>query len=121
MLNGGYYTDYASIMGTMGLLTMHHSTWDNLVSWVGPHVDHLANCLCEQVRSKIEKCGDRSQWMAGFDGFYLTRIIILTMPPLPCMMCIQIELLGLHIVPSMVKILTGKVHHLVPRDLQHGY
>ena len=26
MLNGGYYADYASIMGTMGLSTMHHST-----------------------------------------------------------------------------------------------
>ena len=35
--------DYASIMGTMGLSTMNHSTWDNLVSWVGPHVDRLAN------------------------------------------------------------------------------
>lgn len=73
MLNGGYYADYASIMGTMGLSTMHHSTWDNLVSWVGPHVDRLANWSCEQVRADIEKRGDRSQWMAGFDGFYLTR------------------------------------------------
>ena len=73
MLNRGYYTDYASIMGTMGLSTMHHSTWDNLVSWVGLHVDRLANWSCEQVRAHIEKCGDRSQWMAGFDGFYLTR------------------------------------------------
>ena len=73
MLNGGYYADYASIMGTMGLSVMHHSTWDNLVSWVGPHVDRLANWSCEQVRADIEKRGDRSQWMAGFDGFYLTR------------------------------------------------
>ena len=70
MLNGGYY---AGIMGTMGLSAMHHSTWDNLVSWVGPHVDCLANWSCEQVRADIEKRGDRSQWMAGFDGFYLTR------------------------------------------------
>ena len=73
MLNGGYYADYASIMGTIGLSTMHHSTWDNLVSWVGPHVDRLANWSCEQVRADIEKRGGRSQWMAGFDGFYLTR------------------------------------------------
>ena len=72
MFNRGYYADYASIMGTMGLSTMHHSTWDNLVSWVGPHVDRLANWSCEQVRADIEKRGDRSQWMAGFDGFYLT-------------------------------------------------
>ena len=61
ILNGGYYADYASIMGTMGLSTMYHSTWDNLVSWVGPHVDRLANWSCEQVRADIEKHGDRSQ------------------------------------------------------------
>ena len=73
MLNGGYYAGYASLMGTMGLSTMHHSTWDNLVSWVGPHVDRLANWSCEQVRADIEKRGDGSQWMAGFDSFYLTR------------------------------------------------
>ena len=73
MLNRGHYADYASIMGTMGLSTMRRSTWDNLVSWVGPHVNRLANWSCEQVRADIEKCGDRSQWMAGFDGFYLTR------------------------------------------------
>ena len=66
------------------------------------HVDHLANWSREQVRADIEKRGDRSQWMARFDGFYLTRVIILTMPPLPCMMCIQIKLLGLHIVPNVV-------------------
>ena len=28
LLNGGYYADYASIMGTMGLPVMHHTTWD---------------------------------------------------------------------------------------------
>ena len=56
MLNGGYYADYASIMDTMGLSAMHHSTWDrdNLFSWVGPHVDCLANWSCEQVRADIE-------------------------------------------------------------------
>ena len=66
MLNGGYYADYASVLGTMGLSTMHHSTWDNLVSSVGPHVDCSANWSCEQVRADIEKCGDRSPWVAGF-------------------------------------------------------
>ena len=120
MLNRGYDADYANIMGTMGLSTMHHSTWDNLVSWVGPHVEWLANWSCEQVRADIEKRGDQSQWMAGFDGFYLARGHH-SNPPLHCMMCIQIELPGLHIVPSVVKILTGEVHYLVPRDLRDGY
>ena len=65
-LNGGYYADYASVLDTMGLSTMYYSTWDNLVSSIGPHVDCLANWSCEQVRVDIEKCGDRSPWVAGF-------------------------------------------------------
>ena len=37
-----YYADYASIMGIMGLPVMHHTIWDNLVSWVGTHMEQLA-------------------------------------------------------------------------------
>ena len=73
LLNGGYYVDYASIMGTMGLPVMHHTTWDNLVSWVGTHIEKLADWPCDQVRADIEKCGDKTQWTTTFDGFHLTR------------------------------------------------
>ena len=73
LLNGGYYADYASILGTMGLPVMHHTTWDNLVSWVGTHVEQLAEWSCDQVRADIVKRGDKDQWTASFDGFYLTR------------------------------------------------
>ena len=73
LMNGGYYVDYASIMGMMGLPAMHHMTWDSLVSWVGTHVERLAEWSCEQVRTDIEKCGDKENWTASFDGFYLTR------------------------------------------------
>ena len=31
MLNGGYYSEYNSIFGTMGLPAMHHTTWEGLV------------------------------------------------------------------------------------------
>ena len=72
LLNGGYYTDYASIMGMMGLPVMH-TTWDNLVSWVGTHVEQLAEWSCDQVKADIVKRGDKDQWTASFDGFYLTR------------------------------------------------
>ena len=47
--------------------------WDNLVSWVGTHVEKLADWSCDQVRADIEKRGDKTQWTAAFDGFYLTR------------------------------------------------
>ena len=40
-------------MGTMGLPMMHHTTWDNLVSWVGTHVEQLAEWSCDQVRANI--------------------------------------------------------------------
>ena len=73
LMNGGYYVDYASIMGMMGLPAMHHTTWDSLVSWVGTHVERLAEWSCEQVRADIEKRGDKDNWTANLDGFYLTR------------------------------------------------
>ena len=60
-------------MGTIGLTVMHHTTWDNLVSWVGKHVEHLAEWSCDQVRADIEKRSDKVEWTASFDGFYLTR------------------------------------------------
>ena len=67
------YADYAGVMQTMGLPTMHYSTWDKLVSCLGTHVERLAEWSCEQVRADIDRRGDRNQWAASFDGFYLTR------------------------------------------------
>jgi len=32
-----------------------------------------AEWSCEQVRAEIDWQGDRNQWEASFDGFYLTR------------------------------------------------
>lgn len=69
MLNGGHHSDYGS---TMRLPVMHHSTWENLVSWLGNHVQ-LAVWSCKQMRTDIQNCGDHSEWMASFDGFYLIR------------------------------------------------
>ena len=49
------------------------TTWDNLVAWVGTYVEQLANWSCDQVRADIVKRGDKAQWTASFDSFYLTR------------------------------------------------
>ena len=73
MLNGGYYIDYAGMLGTIGLPVMHHKTWDGLVSLVGGHVEQLAKWLCEMVRDNIKLRGDLEKWMASYDGFYLIR------------------------------------------------
>ena len=78
MLNGGYYSDYASIMGTMRLSVMHNSTWENHVPWLGLYVEQLTEWSCEQVRSDVEKHGDHLEWVPEFDGFYFTRGTILT-------------------------------------------
>ena len=73
LVNGGYYADYAGVMQTTRLPTMHHSTLDKLVSCLSTHVERLAEWSCEQVRADIDRRGDRNQWAASFDGFYLTR------------------------------------------------
>ena len=73
MLNGGYYADYASTLGTMGLPVMHHKTWEGLVSLVGSCVEQLAQWSCEIVRDSIIRRGDQGKWMASYDEFYLTR------------------------------------------------
>ena len=57
----------------MNLPVMHHTTWDSLVSWVGTHMERLAEWSCEQVRADIEKRSDKDNWTASFDGFCLTR------------------------------------------------
>ena len=53
LLNGGYYADYASIMGMMGLPVMHHTTWDNLVAWVGTHVEQLAEWYVTKLEQTL--------------------------------------------------------------------
>ena len=53
LMNGGYYVDYASIMGMMGVSAMHYTTWNSLVSWIGTQVEWLAEWSCEQVRANM--------------------------------------------------------------------
>jgi len=63
-------SDYAGVMRTMGLPTMHHSTWDKLVSCLGTHVERLAELSCEQVRADISS--NCNQWAASF-GLLLNK------------------------------------------------
>ena len=101
-------------MGMMGLPIMHHTTWDNLVSWVGNHVEKLADWSCNQVRADIEKRGDKTQWTASFDGFYLTILTI----HLPLYIMLSLTALpGLPIVQNMAKVPTRRVHHLVQKEI----
>ena len=57
----------------MGLPVKSVITWEKLVAWLGKHVGALAKSSCEQVQKKITDRGDKLQWIASYDGFYLTR------------------------------------------------
>ena len=43
------------------------------MSWLGKHVEALVNISCEQAQQRIIDRGDKLNWTAAFDGFYLTR------------------------------------------------
>ena len=73
LVNGRYNSVHAGVMRTMGLPTVHHSTRDKLVSYLGTHVEKLAEWSCEQVRADIDRQSNHNQWAASLDDFYLTR------------------------------------------------
>ncbi len=47
--------------------------WGRIVKNLEGHVTDLAEWSCGQVGQEITARGDADQWMASFDGFYLTR------------------------------------------------
>lgn len=73
LMNGQYYADYKGVFGMMGLPVMSEKRWSTVVSWLGGHVEELANSSCSQVHQMIIDRGDKLKWAASFDGFYLTR------------------------------------------------
>ena len=71
LMNGQYYTEYQSIFSLMGLPVMSDTAWNKVVVWLGGHIK-LAKSSCEQVQKRITDRGDKLQWTASYDGFYLT-------------------------------------------------
>ena len=49
LVNGQYYSDYASIVGMMGLQVMSQSRWNTIISILGKHVESLVFRSCQQV------------------------------------------------------------------------
>ena len=56
-----------------GIPLCSKSQWQRIVEWTEKHVTELAEWSCEQVRNQVCKRGDHQQWVASYDGFYLTR------------------------------------------------
>jgi len=73
LLNGQYYSEYQATLSLMGLPVMSDTAWQNLVALLGKQVEAIALASCEQVREKVAQRGDKLNWTASFDGFYLTR------------------------------------------------
>lgn len=73
MINGQLFAEYHRIASMLGLPCSSDTHWQTTISWLGSHVEKLAEWSCEQVREKIVKRGDKDKWVASYDGFYLTR------------------------------------------------
>ena len=73
LMNGQYYSGCSATFGLTGLPVMSDTGWEKLVSWLGKHVEALANISCEQAQQRIIDHGDKLNWTVAFDGFYLTR------------------------------------------------
>ena len=73
LLNGHLHAEYERISGMLGLPSCSHTTWHKIVTGLEEHVTELAEWSCSHVRDMIKERGDHMEWVASFDGFYLTR------------------------------------------------
>ncbi len=73
LISGHLHADYERLSGLLGLPSCSSTQWGRIVKSLEGHVTDLAEWSCGQVRQEITARGDADQWMASFDGFYLTR------------------------------------------------
>ncbi len=73
LICGHLHADYNRLSGLLGLPSCSRTQWGRIVRRLEEHVTDLAEWSCGQVRREIAERGDADQWMASFDGFYLTR------------------------------------------------
>ena len=73
LISGHLYADYKRLSGLLGLPSCSSTQRGRIVKKLEEHVTDLAEWSCGQVRQEIAARGDAKQWMASFDGFYLTR------------------------------------------------
>ena len=73
LISGHLHADYERLSGLLGLPACSNSQWNRIVKKLEVYVTELAEWSCGQVRQEIKKRGDEKQWVASFDGFYLTR------------------------------------------------
>ncbi len=73
LMNGHLHAEYSRLSGIMGLPACSSKQWHRIVVRLEKFVTELAEWSCAQVREDIVRRGDGKNWVASFDGFYLTR------------------------------------------------
>lgn len=73
LMNGHLHAEYEKLSGMLGLPSCSHTTWHKIIDGLNVHVSALAEMSCSHVRERIKERGDQKEWVASFDGFYLTR------------------------------------------------
>lgn len=73
LMNGHLHAEYEKLSGMLGLPSCSHTTWHKIVDELNVHVSALAERSCSHVQDNIKQRGDQKEWVASFDGFYLTR------------------------------------------------
>ncbi len=73
LLNGHLHVDYVRLSGWLGLPPCSSTHWHRIVQKQEIHVTKLAEWSCGQVQKNVMNRGDDKQWVASYDGFYLTQ------------------------------------------------
>uniref|UniRef100_A0A1X7TLN0 Mutator-like transposase domain-containing protein n=1 Tax=Amphimedon queenslandica TaxID=400682 RepID=A0A1X7TLN0_AMPQE len=73
LMNGQLFAEYERVTNMLGITACSRSQWLRIVQWTEKYVHELAEWSCEKVRRVIRSREDHQNWIASFDGFYLTR------------------------------------------------
>ena len=73
MMNGHLYAEYNRLAGMLGLPHCSNQQWLRIIGKLEEKVTELAEWSCHKVREAIKQRGDEQDWVASYDGFYLTR------------------------------------------------
>ena len=71
-MNGHLYVEYDRLRGMLGLLSCSEPTWAKIVEELEEHVTELAEWTCNEVGERIKSKDSHKNWLASFDGCYLT-------------------------------------------------
>ena len=73
LMNGQLFGEYNRLAHMLGLPPCSDTHWQRIVRWLEVHVSQLAEWSCGQVREMVRQREDHTQWIASYDGYYLTR------------------------------------------------